>query len=103
MIALSEGIGILEEGDMVNLAHCNVGRINLDFFDRAMDMDALVCCWYDLFGQDCTPGISLEAECPADDQRVAMQTFGYSIVYLMGLFACLLIDHYIPAVLTLLQ
>ncbi len=38
-----------------------------------------------------------------DDERVAMQTFGYSIVYLMGLFACLLIDHYVPAVLTLLM
>jgi protoheme IX farnesyltransferase len=27
--------------------------------------------------------------------RVAMKTFGYSIVYLMGIFTCLLIDHYI--------
>lgn len=25
-----------------------------------------------------------------------MKTFGYSIVYLMGLFTCLLVDHYIP-------
>ena len=26
----------------------------------------------------------------------AMQTFRYSIVYLIGLFACLLVDHYLP-------
>ena len=31
----------------------------------------------------------------ADDNRVAMQTFGYSIWYLMALFALLLIDHYL--------
>lgn len=29
------------------------------------------------------------------DNRVAMKTFGFSIVYLMGLFTLLLIDHYI--------
>ena len=28
--------------------------------------------------------------------RLAMQTFSYSIVYLMALFAILLIDHYVP-------
>ena len=26
----------------------------------------------------------------------AMKTFGYSIVYLMALFAFLLVDHYVP-------
>jgi protoheme IX farnesyltransferase len=30
------------------------------------------------------------------DERVAMQTFGYSIWYLMALFALLLVDHYLP-------
>lgn len=29
------------------------------------------------------------------DDRIAMKTFGYSIIYLMGLFSFLLIDHYI--------
>jgi protoheme IX farnesyltransferase len=28
--------------------------------------------------------------------RLAMKTFGYSIVYLMGLFSLLLADHYLP-------
>jgi len=28
--------------------------------------------------------------------RIAMKTFGYSIFYLMGLFAFLLVDHYVP-------
>ncbi|HEC28761.1 MAG TPA: protoheme IX farnesyltransferase [Gammaproteobacteria bacterium] len=32
----------------------------------------------------------------SEDSMVAMKTFGYSILYLMGLFAFLLIDHYIP-------
>jgi protoheme IX farnesyltransferase len=32
------------------------------------------------------------------NDRVAMKTFGYSIFYLMGIFAFLLIDHYIPLV-----
>lgn len=32
----------------------------------------------------------------AKDKRLPMRTFGYSIVYLAGLFAALLIDHYIP-------
>ena len=31
-----------------------------------------------------------------DDERMPMKTFGYSIVYLMALFAFLLIDHYVP-------
>lgn len=31
--------------------------------------------------------------------RLAMQTFSYSIIYLMALFALLLIDHYVPLVL----
>jgi protoheme IX farnesyltransferase len=37
------------------------------------------------------------------DDRVAMKTFGYSILYLMGLFAFLLIDHYIPLLESLLK
>lgn len=28
--------------------------------------------------------------------KMAMQTFGYSIMYLMGMFSVLLLDHYIP-------
>jgi len=31
------------------------------------------------------------------DERLPMQTFGYSIYYLMALFALLLVDHYIPS------
>ena len=31
--------------------------------------------------------------------RLAMQTFSYSIVYLLALFAFLLVDHYIPVLL----
>jgi len=34
----------------------------------------------------------------AGDGRMAMQTFSYSIGYLMALFLFLLVDHYIPAV-----
>lgn len=30
-----------------------------------------------------------------DDPKIAIQTFGYSIIYLMGLFIGLLIDHYL--------
>lgn len=30
------------------------------------------------------------------DDRVAIRTFGYSIIYLMALFAFLLVDHYLP-------
>ena len=33
----------------------------------------------------------------ADDGEVAMETFGYSISYLLALFTFLLVDHYIPA------
>jgi protoheme IX farnesyltransferase len=33
---------------------------------------------------------------------IEMKTFGFSIVYLMALFAFLLVDHYIPAILSLL-
>ena len=32
------------------------------------------------------------------DDRLAMKTFSYSIIYLMLLFAALLIDHYIPLI-----
>ena len=38
----------------------------------------------------------------ADDERMPMKTFGYSIVYLMALFAFLLVDHYVPLLLGLL-
>jgi protoheme IX farnesyltransferase len=34
----------------------------------------------------------------SDDSRVAMQTFHYSISYLVALFSFLLLDHYIPQV-----
>jgi protoheme IX farnesyltransferase len=37
---------------------------------------------------------------PQDDERLPMKTFGYSIMYLMALFALLLIDHYIPILLS---
>ena len=40
---------------------------------------------------------------PQDDERLPMKTFGYSILYLMALFALLLIDHYIPLVKTLIS
>ena len=36
------------------------------------------------------------------DERVAIKTFGYSILYLMLLFALLLVDHYVPLVLSLI-
>ncbi len=35
--------------------------------------------------------------------RLAMQMFSFSIVYLMALFACLLIDHYIPLVASIIE
>jgi protoheme IX farnesyltransferase len=35
----------------------------------------------------------------ADDPRMPMKTFGYSIIYLMALFAFLLVDHYVPQLL----
>ena len=34
----------------------------------------------------------------AEDSKIAMKTFGFSIIYLMGIFAFLLIDHYIPLI-----
>jgi len=37
-----------------------------------------------------------------DDERMPMRTFGYSIIYLMMLFAFLLIDHYVPLLLGVL-
>ena len=33
---------------------------------------------------------------PEDDRRLPMKTFGFSILYLMALFAFLLVDHYVP-------
>ncbi len=35
------------------------------------------------------------------DDKLAMRTFGYSIFYLMVLFALLLVDHYVPLLLSL--
>lgn len=32
----------------------------------------------------------------ASNNRLAMRTFGYSLIYLMGIFLALLIDHYFP-------
>ena len=34
-----------------------------------------------------------------DDPTLPMKTFGYSIVYLFGIFACLLVDHHFQVVL----
>ena len=36
------------------------------------------------------------------DEKIAIKTFGYSILYLMLLFALLLVDHYVPLVLRLI-
>ena len=36
------------------------------------------------------------------DPRIAIKTFGYSILYLMLLFALLLVDHYVPLLLVLM-
>ena len=36
------------------------------------------------------------------DERIAIKMFGYSILYLMLLFALLLVDHYVPLVLALM-
>ena len=36
------------------------------------------------------------------DERIAIKTFGYSILYLMLLFALLLVDHYVPLILALM-
>jgi protoheme IX farnesyltransferase len=33
------------------------------------------------------------------DESIAMKTFGYSIWYLMAIFAILLVDHYLPLLL----
>lgn len=38
----------------------------------------------------------------AKQHGIEMKTFGFSIIYLMALFAFLLIDHYIPAILRLI-
>ena len=37
-----------------------------------------------------------------DDAALPMRTFGYSIIYLMALFAFLLLDHYLPGLQALL-
>jgi len=37
-----------------------------------------------------------------DDESLPMRTFGYSIVYLMALFAFLLVDHYVPLIFSLI-
>ncbi|MCZ6719831.1 MAG: heme o synthase [Gammaproteobacteria bacterium] len=36
------------------------------------------------------------------DERLALKTFSYSILYLIGLFTFLLVDHYVPAMMTML-
>jgi len=36
-----------------------------------------------------------------ESEKQAMKTFGYSIIYLMALFAFLLVDHYVPYLLSL--
>ncbi len=38
-----------------------------------------------------------------EGSNVAMKTFGFSILYLMGIFAFLLIDHYIPLLQSMLS
>ncbi len=38
-----------------------------------------------------------------DDERMPMRTFGFSIVYLMTLFALLLVDHYVPLLMPLID
>jgi heme o synthase len=37
------------------------------------------------------------------DDKLAMKTFGYSIFYLMALFALLLVDHYVPLLIALVS
>lgn len=37
------------------------------------------------------------------DDRLPMKTFGYSIIYLMGLFSFLLVDHYLPFLFSALR
>ncbi|MGY6554671.1 MAG: heme o synthase [Wenzhouxiangella sp.] len=39
----------------------------------------------------------------SDDEQLPMQMFNYSIIYLMMLFAFLLLDHYLPSSLTLVH
>lgn len=56
--------------------------------------------WFYLVGAVAFGGVFLYyaiALYRTDDARLAMKTFGYSIIYLMGLFTFLLVDHYIPA------
>ena len=38
-----------------------------------------------------------------DDDRMPMRTFGFSITYLMALFALLLVDHYVPNLMSLID
>jgi protoheme IX farnesyltransferase len=38
-----------------------------------------------------------------DSGKQAMRTFGYSIIYLMALFAFLLVDHYVPLIMARLS
>ncbi len=38
-----------------------------------------------------------------DDDRMPMRTFGFSIIYLMALFALLLVDHYVPHLMFLID
>ena len=38
-----------------------------------------------------------------DDERMPMRTFGYSIIYLMALFAFLLVDHYVPQLMWMID
>jgi protoheme IX farnesyltransferase len=38
-----------------------------------------------------------------DDDRMPMRTFGFSIIYLMALFALLLLDHYVPQLMWLID
>ena len=38
-----------------------------------------------------------------DDDRMPMRTFGFSITYLMALFALLLVDHYVPNLMALID
>jgi protoheme IX farnesyltransferase len=38
-----------------------------------------------------------------ESEKQAMKTFGYSIVYLMALFAFLLVDHYVPYLLSIVS
>jgi protoheme IX farnesyltransferase len=38
-----------------------------------------------------------------DDDRMPMRTFGFSIIYLMALFALLLVDHYVPQLMWLID